>query len=242
VFRRGALEPLLRGAGKVTKGFPIGKALSYIEQAAVPLPDRLQSYNFLHRHDPGEVFTPALLGAVDAGAPLQALRREYSAPQSCSAVNRMLFLDWKFTLHDNDLVKVNTMCDLAGMNVAYPMLDPAVVDFSMRLPTSWKVHRGELRWFYKRAMTGFLPQQIIKKTKQGFGLPFGVWTAEHAGLKKLAADSLACLSTRGFFQPKFLRDSLRMHQDVHAKYYGELVWILMVLELWLQAHAPEARL
>ena len=55
-------------------------------------------------------------------------------PDTTSAVNRMLFLDWKFTLHDNDLVKVSTMCHLGGVDVAYPMLDPAVVDFSLRVP------------------------------------------------------------------------------------------------------------
>ena len=26
----------------------------------------------------------------------------------------------------------------------------------------------------------------------------------------------------------------------HATYYGELVWVLMMLEQWLQAHAPGA--
>jgi asparagine synthase (glutamine-hydrolysing) len=241
-IRRGALEPLLNRAGKITTAFPIGKALSYVQQAIVPLPDRLQSYNFLQRHDPSEVFAPEFLDAVDTELPMQALRDEYFAPQSTGPVNRMLFLDWKFTLHDNDLVKVNTMCGLAGMNVAYPMLDPDVIDFSMRLPANWKVRRGELRWFYKRAMHGFLPPQIIKKTKHGFGLPFGIWTASHPGLKKLAEASLGSLATRGFFNPAFLRETLRLHQEVHAKYYGELVWILMVLELWLQGHAPNAKL
>ena len=107
----------------------------------------------------------------------------------------MLFLDWKFTLHDNDLVKVNTMCELAGVEVAYPMLDQALVDFSRR-SRGWKVRNGQLRWFYKRAMQGFLPDEIINKTKHGFGLPFGVWTrdahgpaAPVRGVARLAGDA-----------------------------------------------------
>ena len=35
-------------------------------------------------------------------------------------VDKMLFFDWKLTLADNDLKKVNTMCDLAGVDVALP--------------------------------------------------------------------------------------------------------------------------
>jgi asparagine synthase (glutamine-hydrolysing) len=226
----------------VTRAFPIGKADSYIVHANVPLPDRLQSYNFLHRHDPAEVFSADLLAAIGRDGPLALLREEYSAPLTSSAVDRMLFLDWKFTLHDNDLIKVNTMCELAGVDVAYPMLDQSLIDFSIRLPGDWKVRDGQLRWFYRRAMAGFLPREILEKTKHGFGLPFGTWTRTHARLKRMAEDSLASLAGRGYFRREFLQQALRMHAAGHASYYGELVWILMVLELWLQRHMPAARL
>jgi asparagine synthase (glutamine-hydrolysing) len=235
--RSALLEPLVNAAGRVTRAFPIGKAVSYIEQANVPLPDRLQTYNFLHRHGPSEVFAHEFLEQMDASRPLRLLRDEYGLPDTRDAVNRMLFVDWKFTLHDNDLVKVNAMCQLAGVEVAYPMLDQSIVDFSLRLPASWKVRNGQLRWFYKRAMRDFLPRQIVTKTKHGFGLPFGVWTRTHEGLRRLSEDALGSLAERGYFRPKFLREALRLHRDGHASYYGELVWILMVLELWLQAHS-----
>jgi asparagine synthase (glutamine-hydrolysing) len=241
-LRRGLLEPAVAFARRLTSGFPVNKASSYIAQANVPLPDRLQSYNFLHRHDPAEVFSPELLGAVDRQLPLRMLREEYGVPDTDSAINRMLFLDWKFTLHDNDLVKVNTMCRLAGVQVAYPMLDQAVVDFSLQVPGDWKVRNGELRWFYKRAMSSFLPRQIIDKSKHGFGLPFGHWTRSHHGLSELSRDALNSLAARRIFRPEFIDTAQRLHREAHASYYGELVWILMVLELWLQAHMPRASL
>jgi asparagine synthase (glutamine-hydrolysing) len=239
---RSALERSVGAAAAYTQTFPIGKIRSYLQQANTPLPDRLQSYNFLHRHDPEQVFAPEILETADQTAPLRQLREEYAAPQTQSAVNRMLFLDWKFTLHDNDLVKVNTMCQFAGIDVVYPMLDPAVVEFSMRVPGDWKVRNGELRWFYKRAMRDFLPRPIIDKTKHGFGLPFGVWTRTHKGLGRLSEESLGSLATRGYFRREFLQEALRLHREGHAAYYGELVWILMTLELWLQVHAPDARI
>jgi len=242
VIRHALLEPTVDAAAELTRRFPIGKAKSYIDQANVPLPDRLQAYNYLHRHEPREVFSPGFLDAVRTEEPAELLRDEYHSALSRHAVDRMLFLDWKFTLHDNDLVKVNTMCRLAGVEVAYPMLDSRLVNLSLRMPAEWKVRRGTLRWLYKRALRDFLPREIIDKPKHGFGLPFGVWTATHPALRKLSEDALGSLATRGYFRTEFLRDALRMHQEVHAKFYGELVWVLMTLELWLQAHIPNARL
>jgi asparagine synthase (glutamine-hydrolysing) len=154
----------------------------------------------------------------------------------------MLYLDWAFTLHDNDLVKVNAACREAGIAVAYPMLDSDLVDFACRLPGRVKMRHGELRGFYKHATRDFLPRTIIDKKKHGFGLPFGVWTSTHPGLARLAQQSLESLAERGLFQTEFLRETLRLHRESHAAYYGELVWILLALETWLQRNAADYRL
>lgn len=209
-----------------------------MEQARTPLPDRLQDYNFLHRVPLDQVFTPEFLAAVDSEAPLAAQRECYARPDNASALNRMLYLDWKVTLHDNDLVKVNRMCQLAGIEVAYPLLDDAVVQLSCRIPSALKVRQGVLRWFYKRAMTGVLPEAILNKTKHGFGLPFGVWLKDHGPLQQLAYDSVAQLKERPYFRPAFLDQAIRLHRSGHAAYFGELIWVLMMLELWFETRSP----
>ena len=171
-----------------------------------------------------------------AAEPLRLWREEYAAPERGDAINRMLFLDWAFTLHDNDLVKVNTACRAAGIRVAYPMLDHALVDLACRLPGHLKMQNGELRGFYKNATRGLLPPEIIRKTKHGFGMPFGVWTRTHPGLRRMSETALDSLAARGIFRSGFLKETLRLHREGHAAYYGELVWVLMALELWLDAH------
>jgi asparagine synthase (glutamine-hydrolysing) len=239
---RALLEPAVDAAARITRRFPIGKAQSYIQQAKVALPDRMETYNFLNRISPTTVFSKDVLDAVSVDAPLQLMRDEYAAPENADAIARILFLEWKFTLHHNDLVKVNTMCDLAGVRVAYPMLDPELVDFSLQIPSDWKVRGSNLRWFYKKALGDFLPHQIINKTKHGFGLPFGAWMRTHEGLRRISEDALQSLAKRRHFRQEFLKQAQRLHRDGHASYYGELVWILVVLELWLQRHMPRSGL
>jgi asparagine synthase (glutamine-hydrolysing) len=208
------------------------KAKRYIEQAKAGMPDRLQDYNFLHRHNPADIFNGDFLARVDTSRPLQQLRNCYQLPKDASTLNRMLYMDWKTTLHDNDLVKVNRMCELVGVEVSYPLLDQRIVNLSCRIPSANKLNGQKLRWFYKQAMTGFLPDQIINKSKHGFGLPFGIWLKDHQPLKELAYDAIHNLKKREYFKPEFLDHAIEMHQSIHASYYGELIWILMMLELW----------
>ena len=239
-LRKGVMEPLLERT-------PLGalplarKGRSYVEQAKVPLPDRMQQYNLLLRLGLENVFTPDFLARVD---PSDALRQQQGVWQQvpeASALNRMLAYDWRYTLAEADLPKVCGSTALAGMAVGFPFLDQRLVDFSLRLPTDYKLKGLKLRWFFKEALRGFLPNEILTKKKQGFGLPFGVWATRNDGLRRFAADSLQSLATRGVVREPFVRELLAQNLPAHPGYYGEMVWILMMLEQWLRAHAPDAR-
>lgn len=122
------------------------------------------------------------------------------------------------------------------------MLSNGLVDFSSNLPARFKLRGLKLRWFFKQALRDFLPHEIITKKKQGFGLPFGIWTVRHPGLNKLASESLQSLGERGLVRRDFIVTLMKERLAEHPGYYGEMVWILMMLEQWLQKHAPSYRL
>lgn len=240
-LRRGVLEPLLERTPVGT--LPLArKGRSYVAQAKVPLPDRLQMYNLLLRLDPTQVFTPQFLSQVDPDEPLQQQRGVWRQPPAASALNLMLAYDWRYTLAEADLPKVRGSTALAGVSVGFPFLDQPLVDFSLRLPTEYKLKGLKLRWFFKEALRGFLPDEILTKKKQGFGLPFGLWATRHQGLREFAEDSLHSLSARGIVRPDFIQPLIRQHLPSHPGYYGDMVWILMMLEQWLRRHAPGLRI
>ena len=234
-LRRGLIEPL---AVPLANRLPVvGKLGSYVKQARVPLPGRLQTYNQLERLGPKTVFSGDFLASVEHDEPLHALQAEYAAAPAQHYVNRLLALDAKFTLADNDLPKVVGTAALAGVSVAFPMLDEALVAFGYRLSIPHKVDGKALRPLFREAMRGVLPAQTLEKSKHGFGLPFGVWLGSHSGLQELADDSLRGLGTRGWFDHAFLR---RLRDELHRShlaYWGELVWVLVMLEQWFRQHA-----
>jgi asparagine synthase (glutamine-hydrolysing) len=238
---RAGLEPLL-GQPWAQRVAPLRKAASYVEQARIPMPDRLEQYNLLLRLQPHQVLTPALLAHVELASPVRQQQAVWQAVTQGSELNRTLAFDWRYTLGEADLPKVRGATQMAGVAVGFPFLDAELLDFSLRLPSNYKLKGLKLRWFFKEALRGFLPDEIIAKRKQGFGLPFGVWATRHAPLRGVATDALHSLARRGIVQPAFIDKLLVEQLPAHPGYYGEMVWILTVLELWLQHQRPDWRL
>ena len=212
----------------------LSKGASYINQAEIPLPDRLETYNFLNRFGVQAMFNKDFLASVDTQVPIQQQRKRFQECSSDHSVDQMLYLDWKFTLADNDLVKVGRMCEMADVEVRYPLLDKSVVDFSCTIPADIKLPGGKLRHFYKESCRGFLADNTLTKSKHGFGLPFGLWMKENQTLKEIALDNLLAFKKRKIVNDSLIDNVLDAHNSVHASYYGELIWIMVVLELWLQ--------
>jgi asparagine synthase (glutamine-hydrolysing) len=182
---------------------------------------------------------PEFLASIRTDHPSTLMREVYERTESRSPLNRMMHLDLKQTLADNDLRKVNVMCGLAGIDVRYPMLDDELVALSGIVPPSGKVKGTRLRHFFKESLRDLLPAEVIAKRKHGFGLPFGIWMLRHRPLYELAGDSLATFRTRGYLRPAYLDGLLEQQQrSGHASYYGVMVWVITMLEQWL--HSREA--
>lgn len=238
VLRKGLAEPLT-DSGWFDRIPLLKKGAGYVRHARVPMPKRMQNFNLLTRLGLDAVLTADFRQQIDAAEPERHQREVYEACPPASLVNKMLFYDWRYTLAENDLPKVIGSARLANIEVGFPLLDDRLLDFSLKLPTSYKLKGFKLRWFFKEALRGFLPDEIITKKKHGFGLPFGRWAVNHAPLNKLAMDSLHGLADRNIVRREFIDTLLKEHLPAHPGFYGEMVWIMMMLEQWLRAQSQK---
>jgi asparagine synthase (glutamine-hydrolysing) len=235
-LRESLVEPLIFAipAGERLPG--VHKLRSYIRQASLPMPERLESYNLLGHVGSEELFSSGFLCEVDQQHPTALLRQMYQEVRADDIVNRMMGLDLRITLADNDLPKVTRMCELAGVEARFPLLDDELVSFAARLPVTFKLKRTQLRFFFKQALRDFLPVATLSKRKHGFGLPFGIWLHSNRKLQEFAADNLGELAARGIIRKRFVDDLMRTLLPRHPQYYGTLAWVLMMLEQWFQRH------
>ena len=87
-------------------------------------------------------------------------------------------------------------------------------------------------------MRGFLPDEIITKSKHGMGLPVTPWFRKNKPMKTLLYDTLftgtPVLSK--YVTPKFIQQIKGAFEKDESTYYGDNLWVLLVLEQWLSKH------
>jgi len=233
---------------RMTAGFPsfypLGKIRRYIERAGEPNPKRFFHYQIFLGEHAEEFFTKDFLSQVEPDFILRIPRAHYHKVAAAAPLNRLLYMDLKMCIADNDLFKVNGMAAAAGVNVCYPFLDRQLAELTGRIRAGFKVRGLQKRYIFKRAFGKLLPREILQKKKHGFGLPIARWLRTHAGFRKMARALLLDPQSlqRGIFRQNALEEILSKHDAEDSDFYGTFIWNVMMLELWQRnCPAPETQ-
>src|SRR5581483_6134511 len=216
--------------------FPlIEKAQKYISRASVPYPQRLTAYGLFETFPMPSLFEPGFIRSLGDGYDTyESIYSLYRSATGETELDRQLYIDLKHTIADNDLFKVVRMTANAGIAVRFPFLDHVLAEFAASIPAHIKMKGRRLRSFFKETYADFLPVEIRKKTKHGFGLPIPSWLRTDKRLNEMMLDLLLDPTTiqRGYFQKNTLEELVLRHQNDSTAFYGTILWNLMILELW----------
>ena len=234
LLRKGLIKPATRLLPNMG---PLSYPARYIRRAEIPNPGRMFSYNFFLTEANQDVFERDFLEEARPEAALEIVQSHFdAAPQAASELNRLLYLDVKLALADNDLRKVTGTAEMAGVRVRFPLLDRGVAELSGRIPSGLKLRGFEKRYIFKQAMKNILPDSILYKKKHGFGVPVGYWMVKDDAMRALAAIvEEPRTRQRGYFRPEFLSRITELNRS-HPAYFGEVLWIVLMLELWHRQH------
>jgi asparagine synthase (glutamine-hydrolysing) len=89
--------------------------------------------------------------------------------------NSLLYTDVKLVLQNDMLVKVDLMSMANSLEVRVPFLDYRVVEYLFSLPFDYKIGDGYQKRILRDAISHLLPQEVIKRKKQGFEVPLLKW-------------------------------------------------------------------
>jgi len=121
-------------------------------------------------------------------------------------------------------MRVDKMTMATAVEARVPFLDHEFVRFAMGIPQATKMRGGELKHLLKRAVRGVIPDAIIDRRKQGFGVPVAEWFLRELG--PVVRESLQRFADE---QPYFDAGYVdRLLQSNNAT----LSWFLLNFALW----------
>jgi asparagine synthase (glutamine-hydrolysing) len=137
-----------------------------------------------------------------------------------SPLNWMTYLDLNLRLPELLLMRVDKMSMAVSLEARVPFLDHKFVELAMSIPQAVKTRNGILKYILKKAVRGVIPDELIDRKKQGFGVPVYEWYHTKFGEYVVKEMKDFCEST-DLFQLEGVRPFLKKRG-----------WALLNVALW----------
>lgn len=150
------------------------------------------------------------------------------------AINKMLAIDFRTFLVDNNLTKVDRATMSVSLEGREPLLDHRIVEFVAQLPSDFKLRRGQTKVILKHIVHKHVPSSIMHRPKMGFIVPIMGWFRKE--MKDLLMHYLD--------EKKMDKDELFVSKDVvnlRDRYLAgdaenvQKLWHLLIFQMWKEA-------
>ena len=122
----------------------------------------------------------------------------------------------------------------SSVEVRVPFLDWEFAQWvANHVPPSLKIENGSTKHILREAMKEWLPAEVLRQKKAGFGAPVDHWISED--LHEMIEDLLSTeqIEKRGLFKPAAVRKIIKEHRTGKQD-WGLQVWQFLTLELWMR--------
>jgi asparagine synthase (glutamine-hydrolysing) len=235
-MRRGLMAPLSRRLPHGARG------RNYLHNVALdPLDRYIDSISTFTSLTRPALYREEFARALGApGGPAARFRAYAARVGSGDGLDRLLYLDSKTYLPGDILTKVDRMSMAVSLEARVPLLDHKLIEFVTRIPAALKLKGLTTKHIFKRAVRGLVPDEILDRPKQGFGVPIPRWI--NAELRGRIRETLTAprARQRGYFEPRYLDLLLDEHERGRRDHSAQL-WSLFMLELWHRTFLDVAR-
>jgi len=144
-----------------------------------------------------------------------------------------LWLDQKYYLADDILVKSDRMSMAHSVEVRPAFLDHRIVEFAATLPASLKILGSRQKLILKELMSDKLPSAILQRKKMGFDIPAHEWL--RGPLRPLLQDAVSygVREYGAFFHKERISQLMDRHFDREIN-IGYHLWGFLILFLWMK--------
>jgi asparagine synthase (glutamine-hydrolysing) len=226
VVRAGLMRPLGRRLPHGARG------RNFIHNVALdPVARYVEEVSVFTRLNKPSLYTAEFRQSLGASDPAARFRSTAARVRTGEPLDALLYLDAKTYLPGDILTKVDRMTMAVGLEARAPLLDHKLAEFVGRVPARFKMRGLETKHLFKRAVEGLVPEEILRRPKQGFGVPIQQWINRE--LRGRTRETLldARTRSRGYTDSAYVSLLLDEHERGRRDHAAEL-WSLFVLELW----------
>lgn len=141
-----------------------------------------------------------------------------------SHLNWMTYIDLNMRLPELLLMRVDKMSMGVSLEGRVPFLDHKFVELAMSIPESMKTKNDTLKYILKKSVRGLIPDELVDRKKQGFGVPVYEWLFDKLGEKTQQELNEFCERTDFFDRPEVMK--------LVNQRQGHQVWYLLNFALW----------
>lgn len=148
-----------------------------------------------------------------------------------NSLSKMLYIDTRTMLPDNLLLFNDKITMSKSIENRVPYLDIDLVEFVESLPISYKINNFQQKYLHKKAMSKWIPQEILNRKKKGFLTPVDNWfqgNLNNIMEEIITSSDSAC---NQYFEKDYLRRLFKEHHLKKANYSRHL-FSLVSFELW----------
>tara|TARA_X000000950_G_scaffold288388_1_gene404862 strand:- start:992 stop:2899 length:1908 start_codon:yes stop_codon:yes gene_type:complete len=138
--------------------------------------------------------------------------------------NWMTYLDLKIRLPELILMRIDKMSMATSLEARVPFLDHKLVEKTIDLPKTIKVKKGKLKYLLKDIVKDFLPNEILTRKKQGFGLPLKEWFESGLGIDEKQIIN-EFVNKTNFFKKESIQKIIDRKGDTR-------IWFILNLAIW----------
>jgi asparagine synthase (glutamine-hydrolysing) len=151
-------------------------------------------------------------------------------PLTSDLVQKMMTVDAMTYLTDDILVKVDRASMAVGLEVRAPYLNEEVISFAATCRPDQKIRGGQGKWLLREMLSKYVPNELINRPKQGFGVPIEYWL--RGPLRDWAEDLLSVekLGSKGILDPKPIRKL--WHEHLSGKNHQYALWNVLMYQSW----------
>ncbi len=182
-----------------------------------------------------DLYTPEFAAQVGSRDSSEFLRTKFRRGAKLDPVNRIEYVDLSSFLACNCLEYGDRMSMANSLELRCPFTDHRLLEYALRMKGNTKIHGTEMKWGMKQAMSGVLPEQLLRNKKIGFNPPLPQWI--EGELKPLIAFFLspAAITRRGYFRPAPVLQLIEEHRTGRRD-NGLKIWSLLMVELWARMY------